>query len=128
MALVKAKWDEHIASLDKIDPWDQFETTTKWKNFFIIVMNASLSQHMITIPTCKKQVGNTFWRVQEKFNYMSKIGHNEDYWAMSPQGKVTYQTCLKFPTKIIMRQFSLIEILLFVIFIFPIGWIFMISL
>jgi hypothetical protein len=35
-------------------------------------------------------VGNTFWRVQKKFNYMLKTIHNEDYWAMNLQGKATF--------------------------------------
>jgi hypothetical protein len=23
--LIKAKWDEHITTLNKVDPWDQFQ-------------------------------------------------------------------------------------------------------
>jgi hypothetical protein len=42
MAFIRTKLDEHIATLNKVDPWDWFEIfVTKWKKIFVIVMNAS---------------------------------------------------------------------------------------
>jgi hypothetical protein len=56
--LIKTKWDEHIGTLNKVDPWDQFQTiVTKWKKVFVIVMNVSYSQHVDNSPTCKDKWG-----------------------------------------------------------------------
>ncbi len=41
-ALIKAKHDEHIIALDKVDPQDQFEIfVTKWKKVYVIIMNVA---------------------------------------------------------------------------------------
>ncbi len=37
MAFIKAKRDEHVAALNKVDPWNQFEiVVTKWKLFLLL--------------------------------------------------------------------------------------------
>jgi hypothetical protein len=40
LALIKTKQDEqHIATLNKVDPWDYFETTiAKWEKILKIVL------------------------------------------------------------------------------------------
>jgi hypothetical protein len=39
IALIKAKKDEHVATLNNIDPWDHFEIIViKWKKIFVNVM------------------------------------------------------------------------------------------
>jgi hypothetical protein len=42
MAFIRTKLDEHIATLNKVDPWHWFEIfVKKWKKIFVIVMSAS---------------------------------------------------------------------------------------
>ncbi len=56
--LIKAKRDEHIATLDKVNQWDQFQiVVTKWKKIFGIVMSVNYFQHMKNDPTCKDKWG-----------------------------------------------------------------------
>jgi len=55
---VKAKRDEQITTLDKVDPQDQFETCiTKWKKTYMIVMTVGFFQDMRNGLTCKDRWG-----------------------------------------------------------------------
>lgn len=79
MALIKAKWDDCIASMDKNDPHDQFETTfLKWKKIHVAMMIVGLSKHMRVGLACKSKWG-TISRKFKIFKYTLGTSYNEDY-------------------------------------------------
>jgi len=79
MALIKAKWDDCIASMEKNDPDDQFKTTfLKWKKIHVAMMIVGLSKHMRNGLACKSKWG-TISRKFKIFKYTLGTSHNEDY-------------------------------------------------
>lgn len=59
--LITAKGDEHMASIDKIDGRDDFESAVqKWKKISTKVMEAGHSGHLRNRPACKDKWGVIF--------------------------------------------------------------------
>ncbi len=55
-------------------------------------MYVNLFQHTRSKLTCKDKQGLFHEEFKNKFNYLSKIGHNENYWSLNPQDiKATMQ-------------------------------------
>jgi hypothetical protein len=77
IAFIQTKLDEHIATLNKVDPWDWFEIfVTKWKKKFAIVMSASsFNTWEMTLPT-KTKGEPTLDNSRRFFYHVSRIRHN----------------------------------------------------
>jgi hypothetical protein len=80
MALITAKWNDQIASMDKNDPHDQIETilVLKWKKIHVAMMIVGFSKHMKNGLACKSKWG-TISRKFKIFKYTLGTSHNEDY-------------------------------------------------
>jgi hypothetical protein len=66
LAFIKAKQDEqHIATLNKVDPWDYFETIiTKWVKIPKIVVSYNFFQHMKNNLVCKDKGMIELWKME----------------------------------------------------------------
>jgi hypothetical protein len=86
VALIQAKKEKHTTRLNKMDPRDKFVETfvTKWKKILEVVMSVGSCYHLWNGSACKNKWASILGDFK-KFFYMSRIGHNEDYWALSPQ-------------------------------------------
>lgn len=61
MILIKGKIEEDLATCDKLDGHNDFDTIVmKWKKVSIIVMNANCLQHFRNCPMCKDKWGSIY--------------------------------------------------------------------
>lgn len=80
LAFIKAKKEGHITTLNKMDPWNQFETmVTKWKKYSTKIMSVFFFQHTKNGPMCKNKWGSIFKEFSKIFDYNLKIGWNGNY-------------------------------------------------
>jgi len=83
VALVEAKRDEHINSLDMVNFKDNFESVTnKWKKISTSVMGANQNIHMKNGHACKEKSTIIFDDYKNICNYMVVIDHNEEFWKI----------------------------------------------
>ncbi len=61
MVFIKGKKEGHLATCDKLDGQNNFDTIVmKWKKVSIIMMNTSCSQHLRNCPMCKDKWGSIY--------------------------------------------------------------------
>ncbi len=74
-----------------MDPKDKLETyVTKWKRISKVVMNACCFYHMQNDLAYKDKWESILGNFKWIFDYMSRIGHDEDYWTLSFQEKTSF--------------------------------------
>jgi hypothetical protein len=90
LALIKGKKTEHEASLILVDFRNNMEMSiTKWKHISTFFMPNGHSKHFHTRTTCNNKWGSLYGNYKKIIDYMGVIGHNEDYWEMSTEDRVT---------------------------------------
>jgi hypothetical protein len=90
LALVKAKQDEHITSLDVDDKQDKFETIIKkWNKISMQVMNVECSNQLKNGVACKDKWGSLVGDFKKICDYKASIKNNQDYWSMTNVEKST---------------------------------------
>jgi hypothetical protein len=73
LTFINAKWDEHIAFLNKVDPQNQFEIIVKkWKKISAMVMNVDLSLQMRNDLGCKDKWGSIYGQFNKLFNHLQE--------------------------------------------------------
>jgi hypothetical protein len=86
---VKAKKDEHVASLDTIDGINKFEiATTKSNKILIQVMNASFSIQLRNDVTWKDKWGALVGDFKKIYDYKTGAGNNQNYWSLNLNEKL----------------------------------------
>ncbi len=89
ITFIRTKLDEHIPTLNKVDPWDRFEIfVTKWKKSLWLSWVLVFSTHE-KWPCLQRQRGNQLWIIQE--NFLSHF-KNKAWWKSI--GQWTHMTRL----------------------------------
>jgi hypothetical protein len=75
-----------------------FETIVmKWKKISTTFMATSFFEHTKKRPACKDKWGIISGDFKKVFSYMLQTTHNQNYWTLSPQEKVTFHLPKKVP-------------------------------
>lgn len=92
LALVKAKWDEHIVGLDV-----HFERTIiKWNRISMQVINARHSNQFKNRVACKDKWGSYVRDFKKIYDYIIGTKNNQDYRSMTNTEKSTTKLPQKF--------------------------------